>query len=265
MLELALKVDREASNVSEETATFLPVTRGALEQHSQNDRVNSPDSARFSGDSGHFTASEPSRSQSVSSTATLSGKEHQKSHECNIEYEEEGHAHSSMYDGEFWVNKKVQDGAGTFLSLLSRRTIRFIGKLHGLINRTILLLGFAGFVTGAVVYGGVFVSCQKNCLRLRRLTPEPAREGHLQWPCPLYQRRHILLVWPSHPWALDGMLRRVRMGMERPSPYRRSHSASGTCTISRVCRVVCHFPLRLNKRVFGAFSRLGQGLESYGS
>lgn len=144
-------VDAEKQNV------FLPISTEALAQHHQ--ATYSADEYRYSRDSGHFTASEASRSQSISSMHDYEDEEHQKL----LEYQNQ-HADTNaeyMEEQGFSGNTKAQRIASRFAATMSLRTTRVLGVAYNVIDCVILLLGFAAIVSGAVVYGGVFVSCDQ--------------------------------------------------------------------------------------------------------
>ncbi len=62
----------------EERAAFLPMSVEALAHHRHAQIARSPTPHRYSHDSGHYTASEPSRSQSISSTENRDEKQQRK-------------------------------------------------------------------------------------------------------------------------------------------------------------------------------------------
>lgn len=155
LFRFAVSFQRREGGGFEEPSAFLSMTTEALEQHQQQQETAHPDPHRFSRDSGHFTASEQSRSQSVSSTATYTQDEQQKLHEYEADHENFGHVSEkkSLLD-----NSKVESAAISIARLVPKQTVRVIDLLHGLIDRTIFLMGFVALVTGVAVYGGVFVS-----------------------------------------------------------------------------------------------------------
>ncbi|KAL9126404.1 MAG: hypothetical protein Q9217_004532 [Psora testacea] len=154
IIKLAASITQGEDTVTEEQVAFLPMTTQALEQHRQAQQ-DAPDPYRYSRDSGHFTASEPSRSQSVSSTATFTQEEQQKPYEYDADHDDDIDQHYSKKRG-LLGNPKVERLASSFTAMLSKRTMRGINTVHNVIDRTILLMGFVAFVTGAAVYGGVF-------------------------------------------------------------------------------------------------------------
>jgi hypothetical protein len=70
------------------------------------------------------------------------------------------------------------------------RTVRVIGFCSGIIDRTILLLGFLAFTTGLVVFGGIAVSqiCLASDVRL--VAPDVVLTGSISGAAP------CLVPWP---------------------------------------------------------------------
>lgn len=154
-IQLAVKFKRPQEADVQEQAAFLPVSTESLAQHHQ--ATYSPDEYRYSRDSGHFTASETSRSQSVSSMQDREDAENQKF----LEYQNT-HANANaeyMEKQSFSGHTKAHRVASCIAVMLSQRTTRALNWAYNVIDCVVLLLGFAAIVTGAVVYGGVFVSC----------------------------------------------------------------------------------------------------------
>ena len=156
VVKLAVNLGKERK-ATEEQASFLQMTTEALEQHQQHQPRPAPDPYRYSRDSGHYTASEQSRSRSVSSTTTYTQEEQQKLHEFEADHEDELEQ-SHLEKRGLLGNRRVEQVATKLSAAFSQRTMRIIDVSHNLIDRTILLMGFVAFVTGAAVYGGVFVS-----------------------------------------------------------------------------------------------------------
>ena len=158
MIIRARKGRNEVTDSFDESGTFLPVTAQTLEQYQrQTPRTTSTDKSRFSEDSGHHPASEPSRSQSISSTDTYIQEEEQRLHEYRVDGGDEWTQDHQEKAG--LLANRNNDRADTGnTSILSGKTLHIVTHLHNFINRSILVLGFAAFATGAVVYGGVFVS-----------------------------------------------------------------------------------------------------------
>ena len=151
---------------AEERASFLSVSTETMTQHLQTQGVHSPDPYRYSDDSGHFTAS---RSQSVSSAQDSSEEEQQKLREYEAAHDD-GDAAFTEKRG-LLLNPKVERFAQKISALMSKRTSKVLSLAHNAVDRVILLLGFITFITGAAVYGGVFVSSVSvKIVELSRLT-----------------------------------------------------------------------------------------------
>ena len=154
LLKLAVSFQEPQEVDAEERTAFLPMSTQALTQHHQ--AIYSPDEYRYSRDSGHYTASEASRSQSVSSMQDHESEEHQKF----LEYQ---NPHADI-DAEYpkkqrhLGNTKAQRVATRIAVMMSQRTKRALNVAFDAINCMGLPLGFVAMVSGAVVYGGVFVS-----------------------------------------------------------------------------------------------------------
>ena len=156
LVKLVAPVRNPQAIVPDEQAAFLPMSTEALAQH--HEAMYFPDEYRYSRDSGHFTASEASRSQSISSIQEHEIEEHQKflSHQnlhadTDVEYTEYTEKKG------FLGNKKVERVASRIAATMSRRTTGVLNVAYTAIDFVSLLLGFAAIVSGAVVYGGVFV------------------------------------------------------------------------------------------------------------
>lgn len=138
---------------AEEQTAFLPISTEALAQHYQIQAMRFPEQHRYSHDSGHCTASEPSRSQSISSQGDE--EEQQKLRE----YRDEclpGPVDSGKHG---WVWKaRIQNVASKISATIPSRTLRVMNAVYDAIDCLSLLFGFVAIMTGAVVYGGVFVS-----------------------------------------------------------------------------------------------------------
>ena len=130
---------------AEEKTAFLPISTEALAQ--QQEATYSLDEYRYSRDSGHFTASEASRSQSISSVQDHEVEEHQKLLKHQTPHADTDPEYTEKQD--LLSNTKAQRIAST---------TRALNVTYDAIDCVSLLLGFAAIVSGAVVYGGVFVS-----------------------------------------------------------------------------------------------------------
>ena len=148
LIRLAASIGVPETNQGEQ-ATSFPTSSEALTQHEQ------PLSYRYSNDSGHFTASEPSRSQSISSTEDRNEEEQQ---EKLREYQNAGMEMEAEFSERHGLlgNARVQRFASRVSARLSQRTMKALDTVYDMIDYTSLLLGFSAVVSGAVVYGGVF-------------------------------------------------------------------------------------------------------------
>ena len=151
LLKLAASIGKPQNAFAEEQRSFLPISAEALAQHQA---TPYRDAYRYSQDSGHFTASEPSRSQSISSTQEQKEEDEQKL--CDYE---DAHADAEADQIErqgLLGHAKVQRAATHVTATLSKRTMKVMNDIYNAIDCISLLLGFVAIVTGAVVYGGVF-------------------------------------------------------------------------------------------------------------
>ena len=108
---------------------------------------------RFSRDSGHGTDPESSRSHSVSPTKEQDGTDYMFPHP-NEEFSEVELAEKRGLLGNAVVDRVLS----RLPVFLPKRLIRIFDTIHKVLNRVILLFGFMAITSGAVVYGGVFVS-----------------------------------------------------------------------------------------------------------
>ena len=155
IVKLAAGMGRKQEASTEERTAFLPISAEALAERLQMQATQPPEAYRYSNDSGHFTASELSRSQSSCSTPDDGKKERQVLHDY-----QDSNAYSDFDDEKHGLlgNAKVKRAAAHISAKLSKRTLRAINAAYNTFDCMILLLGFTAIVTGAVVYGGVFVS-----------------------------------------------------------------------------------------------------------
>ena len=158
LLKLAVKLHTSQDADAEEQDAYLPMSTQALAQHHH--AIYPSDEHRYSRDSGHYTASEASRSQSVSSMHEQEIEEHQKL----LEYRNQ-HADidaDNMENQGLLANARTQRVATWIAAIMSPRTRRALSFVYNTIDCVSLPLGFAAIVSGAVVYGGVFVSRTRN-------------------------------------------------------------------------------------------------------
>ena len=149
-LSATIKVPKEVSpRVPEEYTPFLPTSTDSPIQH------ESAQAYRYSNDSGHFTASDSSRNQSISSLWDRDDQEQQRK---LWEYEE---AHRDTRNDSAGQrapcgNSRIQRLASHMTARISKRTVNFLNTINDAIDVTSLPLGFVAILSGAVVYGGVF-------------------------------------------------------------------------------------------------------------
>ena len=161
LVKLAASTGKPQDARGEYRTGFLPVSTYALQQHQA---AASEDAYRYSQDSGHFTASEPSRSQSISSTHDQDEQERKL-----YEYQDapaEAEASCTEKHGLLGYSK-VQSVASHISSVVSKRTMHLLNIVYSAIDVMILPFGFITVVTGTVVYGGVFVGLTLASLRFQ--------------------------------------------------------------------------------------------------
>lgn len=123
---------------------FMPISRQAMFQHQRTHGANTQPN-RFSYDSGHGTeANTESRSSSCSEFGTLSPVSQEADEES-----EESHGLMSSEKVDRALAKVVPRNLSTWI-------IRVLAGMYNVIDRVILLLGFAAICTGWVTYGGLF-------------------------------------------------------------------------------------------------------------
>ena len=151
LVKLAANIVRPQEDRPEQRVSFLPVSTEALAQHQS---TAYQDGYRYSQDSGHFTASEPSRSQSFSSNHDQEEEEERKLREY---HDAQAEAEYTEKQG-LLENTKIQRAASRISAKVSKRTMKVLSMIYTAIDFIILPFGFIAIVTGTVVYGGVFVS-----------------------------------------------------------------------------------------------------------
>ncbi|KAG0647157.1 hypothetical protein D0Z07_7112 [Hyphodiscus hymeniophilus] len=130
---------------------FMPVSAAAMEHHRRMQRPQISDMYRFSYDSGHGTepTTESLRSESVSSRGEDELPEAQPAaEEEDDDIEKHGLMHGSRVDK--YLSNRI-------LALLSSKVLRIFRWLYDVVDRLILILGWAGLVTGTVTYGALFM------------------------------------------------------------------------------------------------------------
>lgn len=168
IVKLVARVGKTDDGNQEEQMSFLPETTNALERHEQDHGKQSGESYRYSDDSGHFTASQPSRPDSVSSSGTYTQEEEQKLHQYNVRKFDSDDRHPEKHG--LWSSPKIHRITSSFAAALSSKALRVIDTISNAIDRAILPIGFVAFVTGAAVYGGVFVGLSLEFPPMPKLT-----------------------------------------------------------------------------------------------
>lgn len=144
----------------EKAPVLPPVSVKSPAQQQQLLEIPPIDQYRYSDDSGHFTASEPSRSLSISTRGEDQDEQRQKLREFedaqeNLNIDECSDADDVEKQG-LLGNAAVQNVTSRISAKLSRRTWVFVSAVYNAIDWTSLLLGFFTLGSGTVVYGGVF-------------------------------------------------------------------------------------------------------------
>ncbi|KAF7876645.1 hypothetical protein EAF04_001730 [Stromatinia cepivora] len=129
----------------QESSGYIPVSREAMAEHTSMHERPKP-VTRFSDDSGQGT--EPNTESLRSHSISLSGDDENT---LNVserdEPEKVGLIEGTRVDQ--YLSKRLP-------GLLSARLLRIIGFAYDVVNRVILLLGFAILTSGFVTYGGLF-------------------------------------------------------------------------------------------------------------
>ena len=172
IVKLVARAGKTDDATQEEQTSFLPMTSNALERHEQDQGVQPAESYRYSDDSGHFTASQPSRTDSVSSNGTYTQEEEQKLHQYNTHGKHDLADGHSEEHGLLGGPKILRIMTSFVAAAVSSKALRVIDAISNAIDRTILPIGFVAFVTGAAVYGGVFVSYSSKSASMPELTRE---------------------------------------------------------------------------------------------
>ena len=162
LVKLAANIVKPQEVRTEERVAFLPVSTEALAQHQL---TGYQDAYRYSQDSGHFTASEPSRSQSFSSTHD------QEEEERKLREYQDAQAEADYTEKQGLLgNTKIKRAASRISAKVSKRTMKVLNVIYTAIDFVVLPFGFIAIVTGTVVYGGVFVRETLTPFRFSKLT-----------------------------------------------------------------------------------------------
>ena len=144
---------RKEGGHQEERTAFIPVSTEAMAEHQRIHDLRHAEIYRFSNDSGQGT--EPNtdslRSQSISSHGSEDRQlpdAHQGHEEEDQEVEKQGLMRGSKVDQ--YLSKNLP-------GLLSSRALRVFQFLYDVVDRLILIFGFAVLATGFVTYSGLFV------------------------------------------------------------------------------------------------------------
>ena len=153
LVKLAANIVKPQEARTEQQVSFLPISTEALAQHQS---TAYQDGYRYSQDSGHFTASEPSRSQSFSSNHD---QEEEEEEERKLREYQDAQAEAEYTEKQGLLgNTKIQRAASRISAKISKRSMKVLNVIYTAMDFIILPLGFVAIVTGTVVYGGVFVS-----------------------------------------------------------------------------------------------------------
>ena len=157
-----------------ERASFLP---SAMEEHERSYHRAPMHEYRWSGDSGQGT--ERGSSSIHSPMSPISGERIRDSDE----FERYGKPEGDFADDEVAGNSRCCGSVvDRFFSrrlsgLISGRGLNIISAVYGTIDRLILFLGFIALVTGAVVYGGIFVSIWRRICNISLPLTFPLQRG----------------------------------------------------------------------------------------
>jgi len=131
-----------------------PISAAAMAQHHQLQQTYVQGQGGYTDASGHCTASETPRTNSMSGTTDC---EDEMLHDFNNPQQADSEidvAEKRSLLGNSAMNRVLP----SMPSRVSRRRMNAINLAYQIINCVILLLGFVAIVTGVVVYGGIFVS-----------------------------------------------------------------------------------------------------------
>lgn len=237
-----------------EHTTFLPMSSANMVRHNMAHYHD----YRWSGDSGQGTE-RSSRDVSPNDLQRFSKPEAEDDEE-----DEEGISASlppPLKPSRFRIRIVDRLWSTRVPSLFSAKLLRTTEIAYEVVDRTILILGFAALLSGGAVYAGIFVSAQSLRRLARTGTFEADRyvawQKHFQWNGALRQRRNILRVWTTDVGKMDGLLCRSGLGMEHSTEPYRSGPMESLLSISRIRRVVGHLHIRLYRCLHGAYGCLG--------
>jgi hypothetical protein len=153
---------RKRQNNHTERASFIPISQEAIVEHKIND-LEFQDDCRFSGDSGHGT--EPNTVSSRNHSVSSAGSDHLPLPESRNDLSE------GVVEEEVHVlyGRKLEHFLFSRISgSLSFGLLRAVRLLYDFTDCYILLLAWAGFLTGWVTYGGFFVSMSDLLILTRK-------------------------------------------------------------------------------------------------
>ncbi|MCJ1256359.1 hypothetical protein MMC24_004180 [Lignoscripta atroalba] len=138
---------------AEKEAAFLPLSVEAMAQHQEIHSLRATNPDMFPNDSGHGTDAASTRSHSPSSMQDF--------------YEDETVVPESPRDLEQETQDLEKRGflrndtinrffSHTITSTAIRRAMKYVSKMYDMVDRVILILGFAALASGVVTYGGLF-------------------------------------------------------------------------------------------------------------
>lgn len=193
----------------EKKPTYLPVSSEAMAEHHRWQGLRSPQAGRFSNDSGQGTErnTESLRSQSISSSGASEDQlpsplQRPTAGESNVE--RQGLLRGTKVDQ--FLSKRIP-------GMLSSRVLRVGQFLYDVVDRTILLVGFAALTSGIVTYSGLFVSNSRwfyappsrVALPTLPVTLEKLYPAFLStfFFCCVYFRAKLLMWNSDGPWDLQ--------------------------------------------------------------
>ena len=152
--------DRKTSCPAHERSAFLLVSVESMAQHNQLHNAAGYSNVRWSGDSGQGTERSSSHTSRDISSTDLDRYTKPEPEEDDDDHDDDDNeedndvpaAHGFLHDT--FVAKYLSQRIS---GLLSQRLQNGLEIAHGVIDRTILILGFIALATGGVTYAGIFV------------------------------------------------------------------------------------------------------------
>ena len=148
--------EKTRAHASEEQAAFIPVSVASMAQHRRMHSMREVNPYRYSNDSGHGTESPTSRCNSLSPVEEPEEEEMLRMYHR----QDDDFGKNEKETPSIWWRKTAFD---RFLSrkipaMVSARALGLMNIVYAVVDRLILILGFAAIASGTVVYGGIFVS-----------------------------------------------------------------------------------------------------------